>query len=168
LDRTATKRRAARPRRAWLALASVLGSVWVSACTREVTLVTRDGVLRAHGARSRFTGLETGAWTFWYPSGEPREEGAYDDDGHRTGTWTQRYPSGQQRSRGERLWNPSTLRSEREGAWFFWHASGMEASRGVYRAGLREGRWEFTNEDGSLDGVQSGEYHADQKLDGTR
>lgn len=138
-----------------------------SACTREVTLVTRDGVLRAHGARSRATGRETGAWSFWYPSGEPREEGAF-EDGHRTGPWLQRYPSGQRRSFGERVWNPATQRSEREGVWFFWHPSGMEAARGVYRAGLREGRWEYTNEDGSLDGVASGEYHADQKLDGTR
>ena len=63
---------------------------------------------------------------------------------------------------------PLVAHVEREGVWILWHENGMEAARGVFRGGLREGRWEYTNRDGGLDGVLSGEYHQDVKLDGAR
>lgn len=139
----------------------------VAACARDATRYGEDGLKRASGARSIWTGREEGRWRFWYPSGERREEGTF-DDGRRAGLWTQWFPSGQRRERGARRWNASTHASEREGAWTFWHENGVEAARGVYVRGLREGNWEFTNHDGSLDGDRSGEYHADVKLDGPR
>lgn len=138
-----------------------------AACTRDATLYGEDGLKRASGSRSIVTGREEGRWRSWFPSGERREEGSF-DDGRRTGVWTQWYPSGQRRERGARRWNVATHASEREGAWTFWHANGVEAARGVYVRGAREGRWEYTNHDGSLDGDRSGEYHADVKLDGRR
>jgi antitoxin component YwqK of YwqJK toxin-antitoxin module len=138
-----------------------------AACARDATLYSQDGVVRARGCRDRLDGDERGAWIYRFPSGELREEGTY-DDGHRVGTWTQRYPSGQKRSSGERRWDPALGASVREGPWTFWHDNGFVSAQGLYRGGLREGRWEFTNRDGSLDGAASGEYHAGVKLDGER
>lgn len=139
------------------------GCVCLAACTQVTTRVS-DGVVRTQGARSRLSGREEGEWTWWHASGEVAEQGSF-DDGRAVGLWARWYPSGQIRARGERRWNAATKRSEREGVWVLWHPSGVEAARGTYRAGRREGRWEFTNEDGSLDGDRSGEYHDDVKLD---
>jgi len=55
--------------------------------------------------------------------------------------------------------------SEREGPWTFWHENGALRARGVFREGRREGRWEYALDDGGLDGLQSGEYHADRRVD---
>lgn len=138
-----------------------------SGCAHETSLYSDDGVVRARGGRSRWTGKEDGHWIWRYPSGELREEGDF-DSGVRAGTWTQYYPSGQLRSRGARAWCAATRRSEREGAWSFWHENGVAAEHGTFRAGRRAGRWEFTNRDGSLDAARTGEYYEDVKLDGSR
>lgn len=135
----------------------------LGACARTAARVS-DGVVRAEGERSRWSGREQGEWTWWHASGEIAERGRF-EDGREIGLWMQWYPSGQIRSRGERAWNPLTRRSERQGAWVLWHPSGAEAARGAYVDGRREGRWEYTNEDGTFDGDESGEYHRDVKVD---
>lgn len=151
------------PVRALAALALAL----LASCSREVVRAGRTGGLRLAGAETCTARAETGTWSWWYPDGELREQGSY-EHGRRAGVWTQWYPNGQKRAQGERRFCASTGRSEREGVWVFWHPNGREAARGLYCAGLRCGLWEYTNQDGGLDGDASGEYDADRKLDGER
>jgi hypothetical protein len=62
------------------------------------------------------------------------------------------------------VYDPETNTSPREGPWTFWHQNGAIAARGIYRLGRREGAWEFSLDDGRLDGDRSGLYHDDEKL----
>ncbi|MDZ4773358.1 MAG: hypothetical protein SGI72_09525 [Planctomycetota bacterium] len=143
----------------------------LSSCGNAVEYYS-DGVRRAEGplvfrSEKRIPASserEDGTWTWWYPNGERRESGTH-AEGHRTGEWTQWYPNGQRRSRGERVWSEALHASPREGMWTYWHENGEILSRGVFVNGAREGHWDFSREDGSLDPEYSGEYHLDQRLD---
>jgi antitoxin component YwqK of YwqJK toxin-antitoxin module len=135
----------------------------ISACQPK-SITYPDGTQRAQGHVSWTDQRRVGFWTFSYPNGAVREEGRY-ADGHRIGTWLQWYPNGQMRSRGERRYDPETTGGEREGPWTLWHANGQIAASGAYRAGKREGHWDYSHPDGGLDGDRTGEYHADVKLD---
>lgn len=146
-------------------LKGLLAALACGACSREVELFHPDGVLRSKGRESGAEKLPDGPWKTWYPSGDPREEGAY-DRGRRVGVWTQWWPNGQRRSRGARAWDEESQAAPREGAWTFWHANGVRAAQGVYVKGQREGRWDVSLEDGTLDGDRSGEFHRGLKIDG--
>lgn len=146
-----------------LALAGLLAAAASAGCSRRA-LYYEDGTKRSDGRVAWTSGREEGSWSYWFQNGERRESGAF-RDGHRTGSWTQWYPNGQRRARGDRAWNAETGASEREGPWTFWHENGEIRARGVYRAGKREGHWEFALDDGTLDGDQVGEYHDDRKID---
>lgn len=118
---------------------------------------------RITGARARWGGDETGTWTWSYPGGTPRETGTF-EDGRRVGVWSQWWSNGERRSEGRREYDPRTRTSPREGAWTFWHPNGAVAARGIYRGGQREGAWEYSLDDGRLDGDRSGLYHDDLKI----
>jgi antitoxin component YwqK of YwqJK toxin-antitoxin module len=137
--------------------------VALGAC-RPKTLTYADGSPRAEGCVSWIDRREVGFWTFLYPNGALREQGRY-EDGHRTGVWEQWFANGARRSYGERRYNRATRGSEREGMWTLWHANGQRAAAGTYRAGKREGHWDYSHPDGGLDGDRTGEYHDDVKLD---
>jgi len=149
----------------------VLTSLTLTACGPEVEFYT-DGVRRAEGrvvadasSHARFDGeREVGPWQWWFPNGERRESGSF-KDGHRTGEWTQWYPNGQRRSRGTRVFDSATNSSPRDGLWTFWHENGEIRARGIYVLGQREGHWDVSREDGSIDAAESGEYHDDHKLE---
>ena len=138
----------------------------ISGCKPDVEYWS-DGVRRAQGrvagSSPDVLARETGPWTWWYPNGDRREQGTL-ENGRRTGTWTQWYPNGQRRSQGLRAWDDASRASVREGVWTFWHENGERSAVGVYRAGRREGYWDFTLDDGSLDGDRTGEYHHDQRI----
>lgn len=136
-----------------------------AACSREVERFYPDGVLRSTGRELGPEKVPDGPWKTWYPGGEPREEGVF-DHGRRVGVWTQWWPNGQRRSRGARAWDETLRSSPREGAWTFWHANGVRAAQGAYVKGQREGRWDVSLEDGTLDGDRTGEFHLDQKIGG--
>ena len=133
------------------------------ACARVVR-TWPDGTKRAEGRLAWLAEVEDGFWTYWYPNGVLREQGRY-DRGRRTSVWVQWFPNGQRRSEGRRSWIEATRASEREGPWIFWHENGTVRARGTFRAGAREGRWDYSLDDGGLDGLQSGDYHADRKID---
>lgn len=118
---------------------------------------------RIEGRTERLTGRETGEWTWSYPNGTQRERGTL-EDGHRVGTWSQWWSNGERRSEGRRDYDARTRTSPREGPWTFWHPNGAIAARGIYRAGRREGAWEYSLDDGRLDGDRSGLYHDDLKI----
>jgi antitoxin component YwqK of YwqJK toxin-antitoxin module len=136
----------------------------LAGCGADVELYA-EGVRRADGhvASSSAAGREDGAWTWWFPNGERREQGTL-DHGRRIGEWTQWYPNGQRRSRGSRLWNDPAHASLREGLWTFWYENGVVQGYGLYHAGMREGHWDYSLDDGSLDGDRTGEYHEDERL----
>lgn len=150
-----------------LVCAAYLLCATLASCGPDVEYYA-DGVRRAEGhvsarnatAQSR----ETGAWTWWYPNGERRERGTL-EDGARTGTWTQWYPNGQRRSEGRRAWDAATHSSQRVGLWTFWHENGERLARGVYRTGRREGHWDYSLDNGALDGDRTGEYHDDARVE---
>lgn len=143
----------------WLVAIAMLGA----ACSREAVYYS-SGLKRLEGQRTWFGKTEVGDWTFWYPNGDLREKGSY-VRGQRTGEWVQWYPSGQRLSQGARRWSAASGGSERAGLWTFWFENGERRAKGCYRAGLREGHWDYTNEDGGLDGLRTGEYHEDAKID---
>ncbi len=144
-------------------VAIVLALAASTACTREVHVVGPAGEARVEGRRSRTTGDANGIWTWSYPSGSPRERGEM-VDGHRTGAWSQWWSNGERRSEGRRQYDDATRTSPREGPWMFWHPSGAVAAQGVFHGGDREGVWEFSLDDGRLDGDRSGLYHLGEKL----
>lgn len=150
----------ARPARVATAAACALIA---AACTRDVRVAGVTGGPRIEGQRSRASGEDRGAWTWWYPSGAVRESGAL-ADGRRVGTWRQWWSNGERRSEGARVPAPDGRASPREGPWTFWHPNGGIAGRGIYRAGKREGAWEYSLDDGRLDGDRSGLYHHDRKI----
>lgn len=149
---------------AGLAVLAACALTALQGCARDAEYYP-DGVRRAQG---RVQGddageREDGAWTWWYPSGERRESGTL-DHGRRVGEWTQWYPNAQRRSQGLRVYDPATRSSPREGSWTFWYENGFVLGCGLYHAGRREGHWDYSLDDGSLDGDRTGEYHDDQRL----
>ncbi|MBL8862284.1 MAG: hypothetical protein JNK02_09755 [Planctomycetes bacterium] len=143
--------------------AAALASAVLAACQREVRRAGSADAPRAEGARSRLDGADQGQWTWRYPDGTLRERGAL-QDGLRVGTWTQWWSNGAVRAQGARVPDRATRSSPREGPWTFWHPNGQFAARGIYQAGQREGWWEFSLDDGRLDGDQSGLYHEDARI----
>jgi len=156
---SATSRVGAAPPVALAALA-----LWcASGCTREVRVGLLDEEPRVQGHRSSTSDAEVGAWTWNYPNGLPRERGDY-VDGLRVGTWTQWWSNGEKRSEGERRPDSATKTSPRHGPWTYWHANGVIEARGVHDRGRRSGVWEYSIDDGSLDGDRSGLYHDDARI----
>ncbi len=151
-------RRFALPSRTCLVLACVL-----VACQRPVERGWPTGKRRASGQVSAIDGREEGLWTFWFPDGQLREQGRY-QDGVRVGRWKQWHANGQPRSEGERAWDESTHASERAGHWRFWYENGALEACGAYERGLREGSWDFYLDDGHLDGDRTGEYRHGELL----
>jgi hypothetical protein len=152
--------------RAWLRIFPALTVLTLTACGPHIEYYG-DGLRRADGDIADATSAaerETGPWTWWYPNGEPREQGTL-DNGRRIGTWTQWYPNGQLRSRGERAFDAAARASPRTGAWTFWHENGEIHATGIFVGGRREGHWDYTLDDGSLDGDRTGEYHDDRRID---
>jgi len=141
----------------------VLLSSLLVGCEKKEVRAGPTGHVRFEGQRSRVTGRETGEWTWYFPDGSLRERGAF-EDGRRVGSWTQWWSNGERRSEGVRVWDAETRTSPREGAWTFWHPNGALASRGMCRGGRREGWWEFSLDDGRLDGDKSGLYHANFRI----
>jgi hypothetical protein len=155
--------RRARARSA-LACSTLALAAWALAgCAQEVRHGGTESKPRIEGQRARPGGAEEGLWTWRYPDGAVRERGSL-TRGRRTGTWTQWWSNGALRSRGAREPDPARGTSPREGPWSFWHQNGALAARGIYRAGLREGMWEYSLDDGRLDGDRSGLYHRDERL----
>jgi hypothetical protein len=158
--------------RGWPVLVALSFTCLPLASCGSGTAYYQDGALRSEGRLafrverplSSSEGREDGTWTYWYPNGERRESGAY-VDGRRAGEWTQWYPNGQRRSRGERAWDAASSASPRTGLWTYWHENGEVLARGLYVKGLREGHWDYSREDGSIDAEMTGEYHLDQRLD---
>jgi len=142
---------------------AVLSFLFLAACDKEEVRMGATGHVRFEGHRSRVTGREAGMWTWYFPDGSLRERGTL-EDGRRVGSWTQWWSNGERRSEGLRAWDEETRTSPREGAWTFWHPNGTLASRGICRSGRREGWWEFSLDDGRLDGDKSGLYHADVRI----
>ncbi len=150
-----------RPGLAALCAAGVLASL--AGCTREVRVAGVTDSVRIEGSDSRWTGEDTGTWTWSFPDGTQRERGTL-ADGRRVGTWSQWWSNGERRSEGRRDYDERTRTSPREGPWTFWHPNGAVAARGIYRHGKREGTWEYSLDDGRLDGDQTGLYHDDLKI----
>lgn len=148
------------PLRAFAGSALILA---LASCTREYRLAGITGGPRIEGRKSLLYGADTGTWTWSYPSGSKRESGTL-DGGRRVGLWSQWWSNGERRSEGRREYDAATRTSPREGPWIFWHQNGAIAARGIYRRGKREGAWEYSLDDGRLDGDQSGLYHDDRKI----
>lgn len=148
---------------ATLSLTISLSLFGAPGCTREVRVGLPDGEPRVLGQRTSANGAVLGAWTWNYPNGVPRERGEY-VDGLRVGTWTQWWSNGEKRSEGGRRPDAATKTSPRHGPWTFWHANGVIAARGVYDRGRRSGVFEYSIDDGRLDGDRSGFYHDDARI----
>ncbi len=144
----------------WAALCCCLG---LGACRKPYASSWPTGTARCAGALSRIYGTREGRWTLWFPNGELRERGQY-EDGLRVGSWKQWYANGQARSEGDRCPDAARGDSPRTGYWRFWFENGALEAQGVYVHGLREGHWDYHLTDGELDGDRSGEYHLDQLL----
>jgi len=164
-----------RPRAgASIALLALVLVLVLSGCEPDARYYA-DGVRRTegrisfrHDGRSPAAAVrETGPWTWWYPNGERREQGTL-EHGRRIGVWIQWYPNAQRRSQGVRAWNAALRASPREGLWTFWHENGEVLARGVFRAGRREGHWDYSLGDGTLDGDRTGEYCDDRPVDDRR
>lgn len=136
----------------------------LAACQRAEVRHWPTGAPRSEGRRARLSGLEEGLWTYYYPNGQRREEGRY-EAGRRVGRWREWHSNGAPRAEGERHWLASSGASPRDGLWVLWYEEGSTEGRGVYRAGLREGHWDYFRHDGSLDHERTGEYHDDQLLE---
>jgi len=151
------------PHAGLLRAASLCACGLLAGCVKEVRRDWGPGTARFEGSVSRLGGEREGLWTFWFPSGELREQGRY-ERGLRVGHWKQWHANGATRSEGEREPLPGQQESPREGYWRFWFENGAPEAQGVFVHGLREGHWDYHLTDGELDGNRSGEYHLDQIL----
>lgn len=133
-------------------------------CQRTEVRHWPNGAPRSEGRVDRWSRLEQGLWTYSFPNGERREEGRY-EDGVRVGRWREWHSNGSLRAEGERRFDPASGSSPREGLWTLWYEEGSLEARGVYRAGQREGHWDYFLHDGRLDEDRTGEYHDDQYCD---
>ena len=135
-----------------------------AACQRVEVRHWPTGAVRSEGRIDRWTRQEQGLWTYYYPNGERREEGRY-EQGRRVGRWREWHSNGSPRAEGQRHYDPASNASPREGLWTLLYEQGAIEARGVYRGGRREGHWDYFRHDGSLDHELTGEYHADQLLE---
>lgn len=99
-----------------------------------------DGALRAEGAWA--DDLQTGPWRWWYADGSPQHAGSYGAGGLRSGRWRSWHPSGHLASEG-------AYRDDRaDGLWRHWHADGVPAAEGRWDHGVRQGFWVLRDEAG--------------------
>ena len=99
--------------------------------------------------RSVVRGRPAGLWTEWYETGVVRYLAEWDPERSGEGVWYYFHETGLVRDRsvyhGDRAFGPS------EG----WHANGLKAYEGRYRANERVGRWRWWNEGGGLDSLRT-------------
>lgn len=109
-------------------------------------------------------GVLHGPYYAFYPSGEQRVRGSY-DDGVMNGDWIEWHENGQERLKGRYVrgketgpwtwWHPNGNRSEegdflqgrRAGKWTAWFESGAKKEEGMYHNGMKDGSWTYYNDD---------------------
>lgn len=82
-----------------------------------------------------------GRWTAWYPNGQKKVQGGYQDD-EAEGHFTWWYENGQKMAEGE------YQAGQKHGAWRWWHSNGHKQLEGRYQAGQAAGDWEAWAADG--------------------
>ena len=87
--------------------------------------------------------VKHGRWTAWYPNGQMRVEGTYEQD-LAEGQFTWWYCNGQQAAIG------NYRKGLEHGAWVWWHENGQKAVNGQYTDGEMSGDWSHWKEDGQL------------------
>ena len=88
----------------------------------------------------------------YHSNGQKRLTGSYDARGRRTGEW--RGFS----KRGAREFVATFVEGELDGPYVQYWPGGDKRGEGSYQQGLLHGPWSFWNEDGSVDGVRTGNY----------
>ena len=95
--------------------------------------------------RSVVEGRPTGLWTEWFATGVVRYLAEWHPEGQGDGAWFYFHESGVVRDR-------TTYRRDiAEGASEGWHADGTKAFEGRFMRGRREGLWRFWGTDGRID-----------------
>lgn len=143
------------------------------------TYIYREDKLSSKGLIDN-KGLRQGKWYFYYPDGEKRAKGAYEDD-KKEGEWTYYYLNEQIEQKGvyksdveDGEWNwyydngqikrqEKFYKGKREGAHIEYDSTGKVISQGEYLNGLKEGEWfyqvgDHTEKGGYLDGQKNGEW----------
>lgn len=120
-------------------------------------------------------GVLHGKYTEWYETGRVHLDGTY-DSGVKSGCWVEYYESGK---RSEQLcssmpnddtfkyeeWNEQgTLIAEgllrkdlRDGWWKEYYSDSRLKSQGIYKMGIKSGKWEYIDMDGSIMVVNEGD-----------
>jgi antitoxin component YwqK of YwqJK toxin-antitoxin module len=88
-----------------------------------------------------FSEERCGRWTAWYPNGQKKLQGSY-QDGEADGRFTWWHPNGQKMAEGE------YQSGKRHGPWRFWHSNGHKHLLGDYEYGQAEGPWQAWTADG--------------------
>ena len=103
--------------------------------------------------------VRTGLWTYWYPSGQMIQKGAYEND-RRVGIWTSWYPNGQLQL--EYLYGKDIkiinfwleggeqILAEGEGEMMGFHENGETKYVGAVKDSMRSGTWQAFYPNGQL------------------
>jgi hypothetical protein len=96
------------------------------------------GVFEIQGA-----GAKEGEWTLYYPNGQKRLVGSYQDD-RPVGRFTWWHETGQRALAG------GYQDGAKQGAWTWWHPNGMKMSQGQFHLDSPRGMWASWDEQGNL------------------
>ncbi|MEM7201269.1 MAG: redoxin family protein [Planctomycetota bacterium] len=123
---------------------AILVSAMLAGCQsiQDFASAWGSGAPRQRGALR--DGLQTGGWTFYYPSGQLKASGPFLDD-VRIGHWVQYYENGNKQWEGDYDENGG-----RTGWWTLYHEDGEVRGRGRFANDLEEGVWTFLGPGGVL------------------
>lgn len=87
--------------------------------------------------------VKHGVWTSWYPNGQRKMEGKYDND----------VPAGKftwWHKNGQKSLEASYRKGKKQGDWTWWHANGLKSIRGHYQSDTPAGDWLWWNDSGKV------------------
>jgi uncharacterized protein len=137
--------------------------------TRELTVSKRstdgstyyfqNGQLLGKGVSRNNGDLLTGAWEFYYPSGNKKASGMYNDKGEKEGDWKYYYFNGQ--LKGEENYRSG----KQEGKETYYYDHGIVSSRAIYKNGVADGEHTMYYKDGVIKAI---DYYTNGNLNGLR
>jgi peroxiredoxin len=145
----------------------------ITACApRPVSTVDANGVVRKEGQLSgrQQTGQwlyrdaqgqkeaqgfwsndkQIGAWQWWYPNGNLKQQGSYAPMGFRTGWWSFHHPDGTVQAAGSYGSESDGMLDRQQGPWTYRRADGSVAATGPFIEGSRSLVWTTRAPDAAL------------------
>jgi hypothetical protein len=83
-------------------------------------------------------GKPTGPWQYWYPTGQPMEQGSF-AGGVKDGVWVTYHADGTRSAEG------TMVDGKHHGEWSYWSSDGQSRTVGQWKLGKKDGIWNEMN-----------------------